>query len=223
MGDRSESIGGFEILVAVTIRRTEATTLTGFTDGCPDLRSILAVAGVTTPPVLDWFHIAMGLQHLVQTVSGFSNDNQARPGAKAVIVTEVERLHWRLWNGKTKDAQISIERIRKVMHAFQGEPAGQRSGTPPRKLWSALLTFDCHLVGQSDWTVNYAERHRAGLRGGTAITEGTANSLVNRRMNNVQQKPWIQRSADLLLHVRCAIYNGTVRFQLRTKIHGSER
>ena len=33
--------------------------------------------------------------------------------------------------------------------------------------------------------VNYAERHRAGLRVGTAITEGTANFLGNRRMNAV--------------------------------------
>jgi hypothetical protein len=28
-----------------------------------------------------------------------------------VIVEAVERLHWRLWNGKAKDAQISINRI----------------------------------------------------------------------------------------------------------------
>ena len=35
--------------------------------------------------------------------------------AKRVIVEEVERLRWRLWNGKAKDGQISIERIRKVM------------------------------------------------------------------------------------------------------------
>jgi hypothetical protein len=33
----------------------------------------------------------------------------------------VERLHWRLWNGKAKDAQISFDRIRAVMHHFQGE------------------------------------------------------------------------------------------------------
>lgn len=192
-----------------SVGRTEATTLTGFTDGCPGLRSILAVAGVTTPPVLDWFHIAMQLQHLEQIAGGLSTDNQARREPKAVIVTEVERLHWRLWNGKAKDAQVSIERIRKVMHAFQDEPAGQRSGLPSRKLWSALLALDGYLVGQSDWTVNYAERHRAGLRVGTAITEGTANFLVNRRMNKSQQMRWTRRGADLLLQVRCAIYNGT--------------
>jgi len=73
-----------------------------------------------------------------------------------------------------------------------------------------LHALDSYLTGQSDWLVNYAERHRAGLRVGTAITEGTANFLVNRRMNKHQQMRWSQRGADLLLQVRCAVYNGTL-------------
>ena len=56
----------------------------------------------------------------------------------------------------------------------------------------------------SFWLVNYAEPHRAGLRVGTSITEGTANFLVNRRMNKSQQMQWSRRGADLLLQVRCA-------------------
>ena len=39
------------------------------------------------------------------------------------------------------------------------------------------------------------------------MTEGTANFLVNRRMNKAQQMPWSRRGADLLLQVRSAIYN----------------
>ena len=37
---------------------------------------------------------------------------------------------------------------------------------------------------------NHTERHRAGLWVGTAITEGTANFLMNRRMNKSQQMRW---------------------------------
>jgi hypothetical protein len=73
-----------------------------------------------------------------------------------------------------------------------------------------LHDLDGYLTGQNDWLVNYTERHRAGLRGGTAITEGTANFLVNRRMNKSQQMRWSRRGADLLLQVRCAVYNGTL-------------
>jgi len=116
-----------------------------------------------------------------------------------VIVAEVERLHWRIWNGKAQDAQISLDRIRAVMHHFQGEPDQRGSSAPSRKLWAALRALDSYLTGQSAGLVNYAERHRAGLRVGTAITEGTANFLVNRRMNKSQQMRWSRRGADLLL------------------------
>src|SRR3954449_6300942 len=62
-----------------------------------------------------------------------------------------------------------------------------------------------------DSPVNYGERHRAGRRVGTALTEGTANFLVNRRMAKSQQMRWSRRGADrLLLRVRCAVYNGTL-------------
>jgi hypothetical protein len=77
-------------------------------------------------------------------------------------------------------------------------------------LWTALHALDGYLTGQSAWLVNHAERHRAGLRVGTAITEGTANFLVNRRMNKSQQMRWSRRGAGLLLQVRCAVYNGTL-------------
>ncbi len=81
------------------VGRTGDTALTAFTDGCPGLRRILANAGVTTPPMLDWFHVAMRLQHLKQIADGLSADDPARGAAIAVIVEEVERLHWRIWNG----------------------------------------------------------------------------------------------------------------------------
>ncbi len=155
-------------------------------------------------------HLSMRLQHLKQVASGLSTDDPARVAAKAVIVAEVERLHWRIWNGKAKEAQASVDRIRAVMHHFQGEPEGQTSNAPSRKLWTALHALDGYLTGQSAWLVNYAERRRAGLRVGTAITEGTANFLVNRRMNKSQQMRWSRRGADLLLQVRCAVYNGTL-------------
>jgi hypothetical protein len=191
------------------VGRTEASELTAFTDGCPGLRRILADAGVSELPILDWFHIGMRLQHLKQIASALTSDDPERVAAKAVIVVEVERLHWRIWNGKAKNAQISINRIRALIHHFKSEPGTRQSLAPSRKLWTALQALNGYLTGQNDWLVNYAERHRAGLRVGTAITEGTANFLVNRRMNKSQQMRWSRRGADLLLQVRCAVYNGT--------------
>ena len=189
--------------------RTDGTALTAFTDGCPGLRRTLDDAGVAEPPIPDWFHIGMRLQHLKQIAGALATDDPARVAAKAVIVAEVERLHWRNWNGKAKNARISLDRIRMVMHHFQGESGSRKSIAPSRKLWTALQALDGYLTGQSNWLVNDAERHRAGLRVGTAITEGTANFLVNRWMNKSQQMRWSRRGADLPLQVRCAVYNGT--------------
>jgi hypothetical protein len=43
------------------VGRTEASVSTAFTDGCLGLRRILADAGVSELPILDWFHIGMRL------------------------------------------------------------------------------------------------------------------------------------------------------------------
>ena len=69
---------------------------------------------------------------------------------------------------------------------------------------------DPYLRSQSARLVNCAKRYRAGLRVGTSVTEGTANFLVNQRMNKARQMRWSRRGADLLLQVRCAVYNGAL-------------
>jgi len=192
-----------------SVGRTSDTELTAFTDGCSSMRSILADAGVTSLPILDWFHLAMRLQHAKQTADSLPADQPDQLQAKAAIVEQVERLHWQAWNGKTEKAWRTIKQIRKLMPAFKGG-CGRKAGEPVRKLRRALGKVDGYLRSQSAWLVNYAERHRAGLRVGTAITEGTANFLVNRRMAKSQQMRWSRQGADLLLQVRCAVYNGVL-------------
>ncbi|MDO9713075.1 hypothetical protein [Paracraurococcus lichenis] len=207
------------------VGRTPNTVLTAFTDGCLGLRRILLDAGIADLPILDWFHLAMRLQHLTQVAGTLSSDTPERAAAKVMIVEEVEHLRWRLWNGKARDVVISLDRIRAVMHHFRGEADGRRSVAPSRKLWTTLRALNGYLLGQSDWLVNYAERHRAGQRVGTALTEGTANFLVNRRMAKSQQMRWTRRGADRVLQVRCAVYNGTLgtgfgqRFQAANDQH----
>jgi hypothetical protein len=192
------------------VGRTKDTVLTAFTDGCPGLRRILLDAGIEGLPILDRFHLAMRLQHLTRIAGGLPADDPERAAARAAIAEEIERLRWRLWNGKAADAGLSIDRIRAVTHHFRGEPDGRRSVAPSRKLWTALRALNDYLAGQRDWLVNYGERHRAGRRVGTALTEGTADFLVNRRMAKSQQMRWSRRGADRLLQVRCAVYNGTL-------------
>jgi hypothetical protein len=124
-------------LIGQSIRivgRTDDTEVTAFTDGCPGLRSILIGAGITTPPILDWFHIAMRIQHAAQIASGLPADGSGRMHAKTVIVEEVERLRWRIWNGKAKNARRSIDRVRKVMHVYKEEHGHNMRSVPSRRL-----------------------------------------------------------------------------------------
>jgi hypothetical protein len=150
------------------------------------------------------------LRHATLAASGLSTDEPRRKEAKATGVAEIERLRWRIWNGKGKNAQIAFDRICKVMHVYKGERGHRTRGVASRKLWHALHGIDNHRRGQSARLVNYAARYRAGLRVGTSVTEGAANFPVNRRMNKSQQTRWSRRGAELLLQVRCAAYNGTL-------------
>jgi hypothetical protein len=122
-------------------RSNVITVLTAFTDGCPGLRHNLADASITTTPILDWFHIGMRLQRLRQ-IAGALSAHPPRVAAKAVVVAEVERLHWRIWNAKANNAWKSIDRIRAVMSHFRGEAGGRKSIAPSRKLWTALHALD---------------------------------------------------------------------------------
>jgi len=54
-----------------TVGQTADTVVSAFTDGCAGLCSILTAAGVTKPPIADWFHIAMRLQHAKLAASGW--------------------------------------------------------------------------------------------------------------------------------------------------------
>src|ERR1700693_505100 len=135
-----------------TVGRTDATEVTAFTDGCPGLRAILANTGVTKPPILDWFHIAMRLQHTKLAAASLSTDDPDRVMAKAVIVAEVERLHWRIWNGKAKNAQRSIKRIRKFMHVFKDERSRGTKAVASRKLWHALHAIDISEAKPHGWS-----------------------------------------------------------------------
>ncbi len=120
------------------------------------LRSILADAGVTTRPIADWFHIAMRLQHAKLAASWLLADEPGRKKAKVTIVAEVERLHWRIWNGKAKNAQKTFDRIHNFMYLYKGERAHRTRGVASRKLWHALHEIDKYLRRQSARLVNYA-------------------------------------------------------------------
>jgi hypothetical protein len=61
-----------------------------------------------------------------------------------------------------------------------------------------------------DIIIDYATARRREEPISTAVTEGTVQWLLHRRMNAQQQMRWTQRGAHLMLKVRCAVMNGTL-------------
>jgi hypothetical protein len=100
---------------------------------------------------------------------------------------ETESAGRQVFGAVAKSASIVFARSCIIFSARQ---MGERLPRPPENCGPALHALDGNLTGQSDWMVNYAERHRAGLRVGSPMTEGTANFLVNRRISELQQMRW---------------------------------
>jgi hypothetical protein len=107
-----------------------------------------------------------------------------------VIVQAVERCvladpDGRLWSSKAKDAQISLNRIRAVMHRFQGEPSAltrtygltPASGSAPRPPCSLLHALGVQ-QGQQ-WLVALLNRE---------TTRGVAGGIVDLRIGAVREQ-----------------------------------
>jgi hypothetical protein len=125
-----------------------------------------------------------------------------------VIVEEVERLRWRLWNGNAKDAQISTGRIRKVMHAFRGELGESKIRCAITQALDRLGQVG-RLSLRSEQMAGQLRRtssRRLARRDGAHRSDGEFPGEPNKS----QQMRWTRRGADLPLQVRCAVYNGTL-------------
>ncbi len=174
-----------------TVGRSADTVSTAFTDGCPGpIDSGRDRRHESTDRRLVLHRHAAAARE-----AGRERIAHRQPGrvqAKMAIVAEVERLHWRICNGKARNARLTLERIRKVMHVFKGErghrtdgrtlpqavariarggrlspwperPARQLRRTPPRK----------------PATQDFGDRRYGQLSGQSANEQGAADAMVS--------------------------------------------
>ena len=79
---------------------TPCTEVTILSDGADGPRSLGEAASVgPTCHVLDWFHLAMRIQHVARAVKGWPDvtDEDRQEGAR--LADAVEHIRWRLWHG----------------------------------------------------------------------------------------------------------------------------
>ncbi len=75
------------------------TEVTVLSDGDTGLRAIQREVAPNSTHILDWFHLAMRFQHVIQVARGMSQQQIPAP-AKCWLTTRVDRAKWCMWNGK---------------------------------------------------------------------------------------------------------------------------
>jgi hypothetical protein len=190
---------------------TETTPVTILSDGADGPRGLAQMASLgPTHHVLDWFHLAMHIQHLAQTVKGWPKDTaeNCQEGARLLDVVEAH-IRWRLWHGQVQRALDLIGEILGPLEAAANDKTSPVTG-PAGKVVEALRTLETYVAGQSAIIIDYATARRCELPISTAATESTVQWLLHRRMSASQQMRWSPRGAHLMLKVRTAVVNGTL-------------
>jgi hypothetical protein len=187
---------------------TADTEVTILSDGADGPRSLgEAVSTGTVFHVLDWFHLAMRIQHAAQCAVGWPVNTVSDCRNRAKFTDAVEHIRWRLWHGQTKRAVHLIQRTRAAVEAKgEGKTAAAKSVT---KLTKALVALETYVSGLAGLIIDYASARLDDEPFSTSPTEGAVQWLLHRRMGAQQQMRWSPRGAHLMLQVRTAIVNGT--------------
>jgi hypothetical protein len=182
---------------------TPVTILCGGADG-PRAFGEAACVGPTSH-VLDWFHLAMRIQHAAQAVTGWPADTPGEREDGARLADAVERIRWRLWHGQVERALDLIgETLARLDAMTEAAPAAGA------KVAALLRGLEAYVSGQAGLIIDYAEGRRSGEPISTATTEGTVQWLLHCRMGANRQMRWSPRGAHRMLKVRTAVANGTL-------------
>src|ERR1700761_7562877 len=187
---------------------TADTEVTILSDGADGPRSLGEAASTGTVfHVLDWFHLAMRVQHAAQCASGWPANTVSDCRNRAEFTDAVEHICWRLWHGPTGRALRLIQRTLTAVKAkADGKTAAARSAA---KLMKALIVLETYVSGLADLIIDYASAGLGDEPFSTSPTEGAVQWLLHRRMGAQQQMRWSPRGAHFMLQVRTAIANGT--------------
>ena len=188
---------------------TPITPVTILSDGADGPRSLGEAASPgPTHHVLDWFHLAMRVQHAAQAAKSWPDATDSDRQAGARLAETIERIRWRLWHGQVRRALDLIGETLTTLDATADDPAPIEAAA--RKVARLLCDLETYVSGQSDLIIDYATARRREEPISTAITESTVQWLLHRRMNAQQQMRWSPRGAHLMLKVRTSAVNGTL-------------
>ncbi len=187
---------------------TARTPVTILSDGADGPRALGEAASVgPTHHVLDWFHLAMRIQHVAQPAKSWPDASLAERKEGARLADTIEHIHRRLWHGQVRRALDLIGETLAMIEATAktATPNAAAAG----KMVGVLRGLETYVSGQSELIIDYATALGSDEPISTATTESTVQWLLHRRMGANQQMRWSPRGAHLMLKVRTAVVNGT--------------
>jgi hypothetical protein len=185
---------------------TTTTPVTILSDGAGGPRTLGEAASVgPTQHVLDWFHLAMRIQHVAQAAKSWPDDTLAEREEKVRLADTIEHIHWRLWHGQVQRALDLIGETLVMLDAAAATASPNAAAAG--KIAGVLCGLETYVAGQSEMIIDYATARGSEEPISTATTESTVQWLLHRRMGANQQMRWSPRGAHLMLKVRTSVVN----------------
>jgi hypothetical protein len=182
------------------------SSMTILTDGDASLRRMVGAVAAPGPMkhVLDWFHIGMKSQVLIETARGLPT---SLGSTRELILKSIRSAKWHLWHGhqrRTLELLDLVYRLTLRTFVMKADPSLSKT---VRKRTSDLLGW---LGSNADSLPSYRRRHQLGQPIATSPVESSVNQVVSRRMVKKLQMRWTRRGAQRLLDVRTEVLNGTL-------------
>ncbi|RZL93946.1 MAG: hypothetical protein EOP82_06155 [Variovorax sp.] len=133
--------------------------------------------------ILDWFHVAMRIEQLLQTARGLQGPE------KEELLKDIERVKWFLWHGNVFRADDTLNKLLEDIadvREYQRQ-AGLPSSVVLKKLDRALDEFATYVDNNAGAIVNCGERYRCGERISTGFVESAVNQVIAKRFVKKQQ------------------------------------
>lgn len=175
------------------------TPMAIITDGGADVGTPTILPWRPVQVILDWFHISMRFEHILQGLRGLC---KTAPKPSARLLRHTESAKWRLWHGR---AEGSLNRLRAIQARSDGAVLAHVS---------ELITY---LGNNSSRLVNYSQRHRVGLPISTSTAESSVESVIGDRFKKNRKMRWTHKGANALLHIRVADLNGELKEALQRR------
>jgi len=134
---------------------TSRTPVIILSDGADGPRALGEAASAgPTRHVLDWFHLAMRVQHVAQAAMSWPDVTPTECDEGARLADSVEHIRWRLWHGQVRRALDLIGESLVTLEA-RAKTASPTAATA-NKVVGVLRGLETYVSGQSPLIIDYA-------------------------------------------------------------------